>query len=111
MNTPEWLVPGTAGAVLGGVDVAVALFTAVGWMTGSRSDRMAQDITTERVMAVMVPVCVERARRPRARRPSGDHPPGSRHESVRRGDGDGLGEDARKSGHRPRTGAGMLRRP
>ena len=62
MNTPEWLVPGLVGAVLGGVVVAVAGFTTVGWMTGGQADRMGQGMATEWVMAAMVPVCVERSR-------------------------------------------------
>jgi hypothetical protein len=61
MNTPEWLIPGLAGAVAGGVVVAVTGFAAVGWQTGAQADRMARGMATERVMAVMVPVCVERA--------------------------------------------------
>lgn len=61
MTTLEWLIPGLAGAVLGGVVVAVAGFAAVGWQTGGQADRMAQGMATERVLAVMVPVCLERA--------------------------------------------------
>ena len=62
MNTPEWLVPGLAGAALGGAIVAVAGFAALGWMTSGQVDRMAQGMATERVMATMVPICVERSR-------------------------------------------------
>ncbi|MCC5999455.1 MAG: hypothetical protein JJU19_01135 [Pararhodobacter sp.] len=61
MNTPEWLVPGLAGAALGGAIVAVAGFAALGWMTVGQADRMAQGMATERVMATMIPICVERS--------------------------------------------------
>jgi len=61
MNTPEWLIPGAVGAVLGGAILAVAGFTTFGWMTGAQADTMAQSMATDRVMAAMVPVCVERS--------------------------------------------------
>lgn len=61
MNTPEWLIPGLAGAVLGGVVVATVGFTSAGWTTGNKADHMARAMASERVMATMVPVCVERA--------------------------------------------------
>lgn len=61
MNTPEWLIPGFVGAVLGGVVVAVTGFAVIGWSTSGQSDRMAQTMAGERVMAAMVPVCIERS--------------------------------------------------
>lgn len=62
MNTPEWLIPGLAGAVFGGIVVAAVGFTSAGWTTANNADRMAQTMASERVMATMVPVCVERSR-------------------------------------------------
>jgi hypothetical protein len=67
MNTPEWLIPGLVGAALGGVAVAAVGFTTVGWMTGARAGAMAQQMGRDRVMAAMVPVCVERSRADPAR--------------------------------------------
>lgn len=62
MNTPEWLIPGLVGAVLGGVAIAAVGFTSAGWTTSGKADRLAQTMAKERVMAAMVPVCVERSR-------------------------------------------------
>jgi len=67
MTTPDWLIPGLAGVVLGGAAVAVIGFAAVGWMTHSQGDHMAQARASERVMATMVSVCVERSRTDPAR--------------------------------------------
>lgn len=61
MNSPEWLIPGLVGCVLGGVVVAAVGFTSAGWKTGHMADGMAQAMASERVMAAMVPVCVERS--------------------------------------------------
>jgi hypothetical protein len=62
MNTPEWLIPGSVGAALGGVIVAAVGFTTAGWMTDAQANAMAQKMGRDRVMAAMVPVCVERSR-------------------------------------------------
>jgi len=67
MNTPEWLIPGLVGATLGGVAVAAVGFVAAGWMTGGSAGAMAQQMGRDRVMAAMVPVCVERSRADPAR--------------------------------------------
>ena len=62
MNTPAWLIPGLVGTALSGVIVAAFRFTTVGWTTGAQADAMAQKMGRDRVIAAMVPVCVERSR-------------------------------------------------
>jgi hypothetical protein len=62
MNTPEWLIPGLVGAAVGVVGFAAVGFAFAGWTTPRQADRMAQTMAADRVMAMMVPVCVERAR-------------------------------------------------
>lgn len=59
MNTPEWLKPGLVGALAGGVLVAIAGFSWAGWKTSGSADRMAQALANERVIAALVPVCLD----------------------------------------------------
>ena len=61
MESPEWLKPALLGALAGGVIVAVGGFTWGGWMTESNANQLARGMANERVIAALVPVCVERA--------------------------------------------------
>jgi len=62
MKTPGWLIPGLVGAAVGVVGFAAVGFAFAGWTTPRQADKMAQAMAADRVMVMMVPVCVERAR-------------------------------------------------
>lgn len=62
MNTPEWLKPGLFGAVVGAIALAIVGFSWGGWMTGSAADRMASDHAKLRVLAALVPICLEQSK-------------------------------------------------
>lgn len=61
MNIPEWLKPGLAGAVSGGVIVAIVGFSWGGWMTSSSAEQMARVTAGNSVTEALVPVCVDRS--------------------------------------------------
>ena len=62
MTTPEWLKPGLYGAVLGAVALAIAGFTAGGWMTAKSANQMASAQARSEVIAALVPICVVQSR-------------------------------------------------
>jgi len=61
MNTLNWLVLGLVGTAVGIVGFLAVGFAFEGWTTPRQADRMAQTMAADRVLAMMVPVCVERA--------------------------------------------------
>ncbi|TNF19832.1 MAG: hypothetical protein EP318_13065 [Rhodobacteraceae bacterium] len=62
MTTPEWLKPGIIGAVIGAALVGIVGFSWGGWMTGGNADKMADAMARDRVVAAVVPVCLDLAR-------------------------------------------------
>jgi hypothetical protein len=62
INTPEWTKPGIYGAIIGAVIVAVAGFSWGGWMTAGSARELANKTAHDRVVAALVPVCVEMSR-------------------------------------------------
>lgn len=61
MNTPEWLSPGLACAVAGGVAVAVGGLAGAGWTTAAGAEPTGQEVADRQTAAAFVPACVERA--------------------------------------------------
>ena len=61
MTIPEWLKPGIYGALIGAAVVLVTGFTSGGWMTQHAATTMADELAHNRVVAALVPVCVEMA--------------------------------------------------
>lgn len=62
MNTPEWLKPGTYGALIGAALVGIVGFTWGGWVTGSTAQERAMAMSHDDVVTAMVPVCLDMAR-------------------------------------------------
>ena len=62
MNTPEWLKPGLYGGLIGAVFVSIAGFSWGGWVTGGTANEMAMTMSHSKVVASMVPVCLNMAR-------------------------------------------------
>ena len=62
MTTPEWLKPGLYGALIGAAFVGFIGFTWGGWMTGSSAERMASELAKDRVIATLVPFCLDMSR-------------------------------------------------
>jgi len=62
MTTPEWLKPGIYGALLGAAFVGIVGFSWGGWMTGSSAEKMAGEMAEDRVIAALVPVCLDMSR-------------------------------------------------
>ncbi|MCU4653000.1 hypothetical protein N8I71_09165 [Roseibacterium sp. SDUM158016] len=67
MNAPEWLKPGAYGAVIGAIFVGVVGFTWGGWVTDGTANDRAMELSDNDVVAAMVPVCLDLARRDPAR--------------------------------------------
>jgi len=63
MNIPVWLKPALYGAVAGAAVIAIAGFSWGGWVTGSTADKLASDRAQREVVAALVPICVEQAKR------------------------------------------------
>ena len=55
MTTPDWLKPGTNGALIGAVFVGIVGFTWGGWVTGSSAEKMASELAEDKVIAALVP--------------------------------------------------------
>ena len=62
MTTPEWLKPGIYGALSGAVIVAIVGFSWGGWVTGSGAKKMASEMAEDRVIAALVPLCLDMSR-------------------------------------------------
>ncbi len=62
MNTPEWLKPGIYGALIGGAFVGIVGFSWGGWMTSAGANELATEIADDRVIAALVPVCLDISR-------------------------------------------------
>ncbi|MEJ6396110.1 hypothetical protein V8J82_22840 [Gymnodinialimonas sp. 2305UL16-5] len=59
MKTPEWLKPSLYGAIAGAAIVAIAGFSWGGWMTSAGANELADELAQDRVVAALVPVCLE----------------------------------------------------
>lgn len=61
MTTPEWLKPGSYGAVVGAIFVGIVGFSWGGWMTGGVAASFASEMAHDEVISALVPVCVDLA--------------------------------------------------
>ncbi|MFQ1702901.1 hypothetical protein ACJ5NV_20180 [Loktanella agnita] len=62
MNTPEWLKPGIYGTLIGAAFVGIVGFSWGGWVTDDTSNDRAMAMSHDKVVASMVPVCLDMAR-------------------------------------------------
>lgn len=62
MNVPQWLKPIALGAVIGAIAVSTVGFSWGGWVTGGTAARMANTSSHEKVIAALLPVCVDLSR-------------------------------------------------
>ncbi|MEO0916224.1 MAG: hypothetical protein AAFY31_04470 [Pseudomonadota bacterium] len=62
MTIPEWLKPGIYGALLGAAFVGIVGFSWGGWQTGSSAQKMASEMAEDRVIAALVPFCLDMSR-------------------------------------------------
>lgn len=58
MKQPTWLKPGLIGSAVGAIALAIVGFTAGGWMTGSKAERLAADRASTETVSALVPFCV-----------------------------------------------------
>ena len=54
------LKPALWGAVAGAIAISVIGFSSMGWMLGSKAERMAADRAASAVVDVLTPICVEK---------------------------------------------------
>lgn len=59
MTPPEWLKPGIFGALFGAAFVGIVGFSWGGWMTGSSAEKMAGQMADDKVIAALVPFCID----------------------------------------------------
>ena len=62
MTTPKWLKPGIYGALLGAAFIGIVGFSWGGWQTGSSAQKMASEMAEDRVIAALVPFCLDMSR-------------------------------------------------
>ncbi|UES59829.1 hypothetical protein GFK91_29110 (plasmid) [Roseibium aggregatum] len=62
MNTPEWLKPVALGVVIGAAAASTLGFSWGGWVTGGSAAKMANALSHDKVIAALVPVCVDLSR-------------------------------------------------
>ena len=62
MTIPSWLKPGFIGALFGALVVGIAGFTVGGWVTAADASKMAATMAEDKVMAALLPICVEQSR-------------------------------------------------
>ncbi|WP_298815583.1 hypothetical protein [uncultured Roseibium sp.] len=62
MNIPEWLKPVALGVVIGAIAVSAVGFSWGGWVTGGNATQMANRLSQDKVIAALVPVCVNLSR-------------------------------------------------
>jgi len=60
---PTWLKPVAAGAAGGAVVCAIVGFSWLGWMTAPDAQKMAEEMSQDKFVAAMTPVCVAQANR------------------------------------------------
>src|SRR5687767_8900618 len=60
MRVPPWCKPAFWGIVIGAVGIMIVGFAWWGWVLGSTAERMAKARADGAVMAVLVPICVEK---------------------------------------------------
>ena len=63
MKNREWLKPGLWGVTAGAVALTVTGFSWGGWVTAGKAEKMARDLAKSEVVAALVPICIEQARR------------------------------------------------
>jgi pimeloyl-ACP methyl ester carboxylesterase len=63
MNIPDWLKPGTYGAVCGAIALAVVGFSWGGWVTASTARQRAEEQAKAEVIAALVPICLEQSKK------------------------------------------------
>ena len=61
MKRPEWLKSGLWGVVAGAVALTVVGFSAGGWVTSAKADRLAAERAKSEVVAALVPICLVQA--------------------------------------------------
>jgi hypothetical protein len=59
-ESPPWCKPAFWGIVIGAVGIMIVGFAWWGWVLGSTAERMAKARADGAVMAVLVPICVEK---------------------------------------------------
>lgn len=62
MQNLAWLKPAIIGAVVGGITTALVGFNYGGWVSGSSSERMANQRSAAAVTAALLPVCVSQSK-------------------------------------------------
>lgn len=62
MSTMEWLKPRLVGAAAGAAALAIVGFTWGGWVTEGTAKEMASDEAKSRVVAALVPICIEQSK-------------------------------------------------
>jgi len=60
MNFHPGLKPALWGAGAGAIAISVIGFSSMGWMLGSKAERMAADRAESAVVGVLTPICVEK---------------------------------------------------
>ncbi len=60
MNLHPGLKPALWGAAAGAIAISVIGFSSLGWMLGSKAERMAADRAESAVIGVLAPICVEK---------------------------------------------------
>lgn len=58
MEQPKWLKPALVGAAVGAIALAIVGFTAGGWMTNSKAERLAASRASTETVSALVPYCV-----------------------------------------------------
>lgn len=62
MTTPDWLKPGIYGAFVGAAFIGLVGFSWGGWVTGGSAEKMANDMAQDKVIAALVPFCLDMSR-------------------------------------------------
>jgi hypothetical protein len=60
MKVPRWFKPAFWGVIVGAIGIMIMGFSWWGWVLGSTAEREATERAGAAVMAVLVPICVER---------------------------------------------------
>lgn len=61
MQFPEWVKPALGGAAGGAIALAIVGFSWGGWVTASTAQAMADNASSNAVVAALVPHCLARA--------------------------------------------------
>jgi hypothetical protein len=62
MKIPAWPKPVALGVLIGAIAVSTVGFSWGGWVTGGTAVKMANTMSHEKVIAALVPVCVDLSR-------------------------------------------------